>query len=383
MTTQASARERRPRALRPTGKALPGDARAHNRALVLQSLFRAGPFSRADLARMTGLTRVTVSDLVTELVADGLVDELGPRTESRIGKPATLVALKRDAADVVAISLSDDQAMTGALLDLDGTVHRRRSVPREARTGEAAVAAVTELARSLVGEATRPVLGVGIGSPGVVDPAGTVLDAPNMGWSGVRLAELVAAELAVPVHVANDANTAALAEHTFGGADDGGTLVLTVGQGVGAGVLLDGALVQGRRFAAGEIGHVVVDESGPLCACGRRGCLETFLAVPLLRRSLADAPDAAAAARVLADAGERLGLALAPVVSTLNLSLVVLNGPADLLAGPLLDAAVGVVRRRTMPVVGDHLDVRLSQLPDDAVLLGAASLVLSGQLGVA
>jgi len=381
VTTQASAPERRPRALRPSGKALPADARAHNRALVLQSLFRAGPYSRADLARMTGLTRVTVSDLVTDLLADGLVDELGPRTESRIGKPATLVALKRDAADVVAISLSDDQALTGALLDLAGTVHRRASLPREARTGEAAVEAVTQLARTLVADATHPVLGVGIGSPGVVDPAGTVLAAPNMGWSDVRLAERLAADLALPVHVANDANTAALAEHTFGGADDGGTLVLTVGQGVGAGLLLDGALVQGRRFAAGEIGHVVVDESGPLCACGRRGCLETFLAVPLLRRSLAATPDDAA--RVLTDAGERLGLALAPVVSTLNLSLVVLNGPADLLAGPLLDAAVAAVRRRIMPVVGDHLEVRLSALPEDAVLLGAASLVLSRQLGVA
>jgi len=380
-SSPAPARDRRPPALRRTGKALPGDARAHNRALLLQSLFRAGPYSRADLARMTGLTRVTVSDLITDLLADGLVNELGPRTETRIGKPATLIALNTDAAHLVTLNLTDDQVLTGAVLDLDGRVLRRRALPRDGRTGVRAIALVVELARALVAEATRPVLGVGIGSPGVVDPVGTVLDAPNMGWVGVPLAALVAAELSLPVHVANDANTAALAEHTFGGADDGGTLVITVGQGVGAGLLLDGALVQGRRFAAGEIGHVVVDENGPPSVCGRSGCLETFLAVPLLRRALAAHPGRPE--DVLTAVGERLGMALAPVVSTLNLSEVVLNGPPDLLRGPLLDAAVRTVRRRTMPVVGDHLDVRLSDLHDDAVLFGAGALVLSGQLGVA
>lgn len=374
-----------PRTLRRTAKALPGEARAHNRSLLLQSLFRGGPYSRADLARLTRLTRVTVSDVITDLLADGLVDEIGPRAETRVGKPATLIALNPDAAHLVALDLSDDVAVTGVLLALDGEVLHRESRAREGCTGDAAVQLVLDLARTLVDTATRPVLGIGIGSPGVVDPRGVVLNAPNMGWFDVPLAERLAAALSVPVHVANDANAAALAELTFGGADDGGALVITVGQGVGAGLLLDGALVQGRRFAAGEIGHVVVDEGGRPCACGGRGCLETFLAVPMLRRDLAEDagrehPDPT---RVLVAAGELLGAALAPVVSTLNLSEVVLSGPVDLLAGPLLSSAVDVVRRRTMPVVSDNLDVRLSDLHHDAVLLGAGVLVLSGQLGVA
>ena len=400
MSTTLPAGDRRPPALRRTGKALPGDARAHNRSLLLQCLFRGGPYSRADLARLTGLTRVTVSDLVTDLLADGLVVELGPRTETRVGKPATLIALHTDAAHLVTLDLSRDQAMTGALLGLDGRVLHRLERQRAGTTGEAAVALVVDLARALVDAATRPVLGVGIGTPGDDDPDGVVLDAPNMGWAGVRLADRVAAQLSLPVHAANDANTAALAEHTFGDADDGGSLVLTVGQGVGAGLLLDGALVQGNRFAAGEIGHVVVDEDGVPCVCGRRGCLETVLAVPPLRRALAEAAaeagadggadggdadgDAAEAReRVLARAGRLLGVALAPVVGTLDLTHVVLNGPPDLLGGPLLDAAVDTVRRRTRPAVGEHLVVRLSDLHDDAVLLGAGVLVLSGQLGVA
>ncbi len=368
-----------PRPLRRSGPATPGDARAHNRSLVLQSLFRTAPRSRADLARITGLTRVTVSDVVTGLLADGLVDELGPRTETRVGKPATLVALNAAAAHVVALDLSENAAVRGALLDLSGAVLERTERPRDGRTGEDAVALVVDLARDLVAGSTRPVLGVGVGTPGVVSPDGTVLDAPNLGWHDVRLAERLAGAVAAPVHVGNDANTAALAEHTFGGADEGGTLVVTVGQGVGAGLLLDGVLLQGRRWAAGEIGHVVVADDGPPCACGNTGCLETFLAEPVLRQAIADGDDDGARTR----AGRLLGTALAPVVTTLNLSEVVLSGPRDLLEGPLVEATLAVIRRRTMPVVTEQLHVRLSALGEDTVLLGAAVLVLSGQLGVA
>jgi predicted NBD/HSP70 family sugar kinase len=295
------------------------------------------------------------------------------------------VELDPDAAHVVALDLSDEQAVSGAVVALDGTVRARRTLPREGRTGTAARDLATRLASVLVAAATRPVLGVGVGSPGVVDPSGVVLDAPNLGWRDLPLAEHLAGALSLPVYVANDANTAALAEHSFGGADGNGLLLVTVGQGVGAGLLLDGALVRGHRHAAGEIGHVVVDDLGAPCVCGRTGCLETVLSVPNLRAALSAAgPPASPEARgALTAAGRSLGVALAPVVSTLNLSEVVLNGPVALLDGPLLEATAETVRRRTMPVVGDALDLRLSALHEDGVVLGAAVLVLSGQLGVA
>jgi predicted NBD/HSP70 family sugar kinase len=373
------------RALRRTAKVLPGDARAHNRALILQALFGGGLHSRADLARLTGLTRVTASDLVTDLMEAGLVREVGPRSGGRVGKPATLVELDADAAHVVALDLSDEQAVSGAVVALDGTVRARRTLPRQGRTGTAARDLATRLASVLVAAATRPVLGVGVGSPGVVDPSGVVLDARNLGWRDLPLAEHLAGTLSLPVYVANDANTAALAEHSFGGTDGNGLLLVTVGEGVGAGLLLDGALVRGHRYAAGEIGHVVVDENGAPCVCGRTGCLETVLSVPNLRAALAAAgpPGSPEARDALTAAGVSLGVALAPVVSTLNLSEVVLNGPAALLGGPLLEATAETVRRRTLPGVGDALDLRLSALHQDGVVLGAAVLVLSGQLGVA
>jgi predicted NBD/HSP70 family sugar kinase len=345
---------------------------------MLQQLFREGPASRADLARTTGLTRVTVSDLVGELVADGLVTELGARTGSRVGKPATLVGLAVDSTHIVGIDLSSTDRMVGAVVNLAGRVQARHELELDGAKGADAVALLHRLATDLIAMSKRPVLGVGVGSPGVVDHVGNVIDAPNLAWAHTPLAASLAEALGVPVFVANDANTAALGEHTFGETGDGGLMVLRIGTGVGAGLVLQGSLLHGHLGAAGEIGHVVVDPEGDLCACSRRGCLETVLAVPHLRRRLVGADTT----EVLTRAGEQLGAALAPVVATLNLHELVLSGPPELLDGPLREAADRSIRERIMPVSSDGLVVRTSYLGEDVVLVGAAVLVLAGQLGV-
>jgi predicted NBD/HSP70 family sugar kinase len=365
------------RPLRPQRKVLQEDARRHHRSLILQQLFSRGPASRADLARATALTRVTVSDLVGDLIRDQLLEELGAPVGSRVGKPPTLVGFVPEAAHIVVLDLSVEDTLTGAVTNLAGTVLTRRSVDTGGATGSDALALVHRLAADLVGEATRPVLGIGVGTPGVVDAEGTVLDAPNLGWDNVHLSRSLHEALDLPVFVANDANTAALAEHTFGHAGEGGLMLVRVGKGVGAGLILGGQLLHGHRAAAGEIGHVVIDPAGTTCACGRVGCLETVLGVPRLRQRLEhDGPDA------LGRVGELLGTVLAPVVGALNLHELVLSGPTDLLDGPLREATSTTIRRNTMAVTGDHLVVRTSTLGEDVVLVGAAALVLAGELGV-
>ncbi|WGL51045.1 ROK family transcriptional regulator [Nocardioides sp. BP30] len=369
----------RRRALRPSGKLLQEDARRHHRALILQELFAEGPRSRADLARSSGLTRVTVSDLVAELIEDDLVAELGAPVESRVGKPPILVGLRGDALQIVVLDLSVDDQVTGAVLTLAGEVCSRDEQPLGGAKGDAALALVHTLTRRLLDRADHRVLGVGVGSPGIVDPAGTVVDAPNLGWHQVPLAAGLHEAFGLPVYVANDANTAVLGEHTYGQAGEGGLMLLRVGTGVGAGLVLEGALLHGHRNAAGEIGHVVVDPEGQPCACGRVGCLETIVAVPHLRPRLAQAADPDA---VRTAVGEQLGRVLSPVVGALNLHELVLSGPAELLDGALLAATDRVIREYTMPVSGEQLVVRTSTLGDDVVLLGAAVLVLAGELGV-
>ena len=226
----------------------------------------------------------------------------------------------------------------------------------------------------------RPVLGIGVGSPGVVDTAGTVIDAPNLGWTDTPLAARLARALGLPVFVANDANTAVLGEHTFGESGDGGLMVLRVGTGVGAGFVLGGSLLHGHLGAAGEIGHVVVDPDGERCACSRTGCLETVLAAPRLRRSVArPAWTRRPCSPTSAGSSARCSR---PSSAALNLHEIVLSGPAELLDGPLLDAADRTIRERTMPISSTGLAVRTSKLGEDVVVVGAAVLVLAGELGV-
>jgi predicted NBD/HSP70 family sugar kinase/biotin operon repressor len=371
------------RELRPSRKLLPEHARGHNRALVLQTLYRTTGQSRADIARETGLTRVTVSDLVAELMVDGLIVELGQREGTRPGKPATLLDLNRDAFQIIGIDLSAFAIFRGALLDLDGTIIQAEQVPLAGSTGAHATAKVIALIDELLGSATAPILGIGVGSPGVVDLIGTVLSAPNLGWKDEPLQRMLTARFDLPVVVANDANAAVLAEHSFGGSD-GDMMLVKVGHGVGAGLLLGGSLLHGSRFAAGELGHVVVGTHGGRdCVCGKVGCLETWLATPRLDTALAEARASGAPADpILAEAGRHLGIALAPVVAALDLPEVVLSGPPELLDGILTETAVETLRNRTMAEFHGDLSVRMTTLGEDIVVRGAAAMVLSRQLGV-
>ncbi|MBS1673259.1 MAG: ROK family transcriptional regulator [Actinobacteria bacterium] len=366
------------RRLRAGAKVLPEHARGHNRALVLQMLYHSGAMSRADLSRETGLTRVTISDLVGEFIADGIVVEKGIRETTGPGKPPILVDIDRDGHRIVGLDLSGPGVFEGALMSLDGEVVERREVARP-NGGPAAYEAVRALAEELVALSTAPVLGVGVGAPGIVRPDGVVLNSPNLDWTDFPLESLLSAALDLPVLVRNDANAAVLAEYTFGQAHDD-MLLIKIGRGVGAGLISDSQPLVGSRYAAGEIGHVVVGtDGGPRCACGKDGCLEAWLGASRLRARIAE--DVSAEQSVLREAGERLGVAVAPIVAALDLSEIVLSGPPDLLAGTLIEAATRTLTERTLAGIFDDVTIRLTS-QDDIVLRGAAVMVLSGQLGV-
>ncbi len=368
--------------MRAGARLTPEHARHHNRALVLQALYRGEGLSRADLAREVGLTRVTISDVIADLIAEGIVVELGVRVDSRPGKPATVLDLDRSGFNVIALDLSKDATFRGAVIDLDGTVLHRHEADVTGLTGRAAIEPVVAVFEELAAATTVPILGVGVGSPGIVNAHGVVLHAPNLDWTDVPLQDLLARHCGLAVLVANDANAAALAERTFGIGDDD-MMLIRIGRGVGAGLVVGGILVHGATSAAGEIGHVVVGtDGGDTCACGKDGCLETWLAIPRITERLAHASDAAERDAILAAAGERLGIAIAPVVGALNLREVVLSGPPDILDGVLLSSAVATLRERTLPEIHGDSELRVTALGRDIVVLGAAVMVLMGQLGV-
>lgn len=365
-------------------KALPAHARTVNRALILQMLFHEGEQSRADLSRSTGLTRVTISDVIGDLIDEGLVRETGIVAASGPGKPGRLVDIDREGHRIIGIDLSEPGRFRGAVMTLGGAITDYREVPfHEVGSGEHATEAVTELVSNLLElTADHTLLGIGVGSPGLVDSEGVVFSAPNLGWQRHALEAMLADAFKVPVSVVNDANAAVLAERIFGGAH-GDTFLVMIGRGVGGALLADGKIHTGSSFAAGEIGHVVVGtDVGPLCRCGNHGCLEAWVAEPYLRPKLAEASDDAARETIIADAAERLGIALAPLVATLDLAEIIVTGPRDIVSERFCITVYETLRARTLPNATDRLIVRMSE-NNDLVLTGAAVTVLMNELGVA
>lgn len=357
------------------------DSRVHNRSLILATLYRHGTMSRSDLTRASGLTAPTVSAVVADLETDGLIADIGPREGVRRGKPASLVEIDHDGNNIVVLDLSHNDWFSGAVLNLRGEIVARAEVRLEGALGDKAHELVLALASDLIARAPNRVLGIGVGSPGIIDDSGVVRDAAHLGWADLPLAGELTKAFGVAAYVGNDANVAALAVRHFRRRQESDLMVILTEHGVGAGLIVGGEVVTGEQFAGGEIGHVTVDEDGEPCVCGRSGCLDQIVAAEGLRRRLASAPEADHPA-LLAASGRALGIVLAPILSALNLNEVVLTGPPDLIEGPFVDSAERTARARTLSPISASLRIRSLAGDDNLILLGAGCLVLTGQLGV-
>ncbi|TQM38597.1 ROK family transcriptional regulator [Pseudonocardia cypriaca] len=343
--------------------------RRHNLALVLGEVAGPEPLSRAAVAARTGLTRGTVSSLVEELIAAGLVTELAA-ARGGPGRPAS--PLRLDPRGPAGLGLEVGVDTVGAcVVDLTGAVRAQRTVVSDHRDDDpdAALARLTALADDLVAETGLPIAGATVALPGVVGPAGVLERAPNLPrWVDVAVGDALSTRLhGLPVRAGNEADLAALAERWAGGPSD--AVVVSGGIGVGAGILLDGALFAGGGGRAGEIGHVVVEPDGQACHCGGRGCLETVAGLEALA---AGRPEAVGAA------GRALGIALTGAVHLLDVPAVVLGGSYPGCGPPLLDAVRAELTARVFSRAG--VEVRFSTLGPEAALRGAATAVVQGVL---
>ena len=256
-------------------KATHQGTREHNVRLVMRALAGLGPISRADIARRTDLTRTTVSDVVSQLADAGLVQEIG-RGPSSGGKAPILLQIPRDARQLIGVHVGEGQ-VRGAIVNLAGDISHRECQVLDSRDGDAALARLDEVVDRLVHAAAKPPLGIGIGTSGLVDTSsGTVRWAVHLDWLDLHLGARLRNRTGLPVYVANDSQAAALAEWTFGRhAPARGMIVVKVGNGIGAGIIIEDRLYQGDGFGAGEIGHISVAANDLRCRCGRTGCLET------------------------------------------------------------------------------------------------------------
>jgi N-acetylglucosamine repressor len=378
-------------------KATHQQTRVHNERLVVRTLYDLGPISRAEVARLTGLTRTTVSDVVASLLDEGVVREIG-RGPSSGGKAPILLEVDDDARLVVGLDLGEEH-FAGSLVNLRGEIRRSVELAVDGRDGDSALGLVFELLDQLLDGTTAPLLGIGIGTPGLVDSrTGTIRRAVNLDWRDLPLGEIVAERYAVPVNVANDSQAAALAEYTYAGGDRVPNLIaIRVGRGVGAGLILRGSLFQGDGSGAGEIGHVVVEDDGALCRCGRTGCLETVAGMraiearagaatgrptdlPAVRRAI-DAGDAWAIG-IADDAGAALGRAIAGLIGALDIRRIVVLGPVTDLGEPWLAAVRREARSRALALLADDIEIAVARPTTNVVIRGASALLVARELGL-
>ncbi|MFJ4922133.1 ROK family protein [Streptomyces sp. NPDC088725] len=370
--------------VRNTGANLPV-LRGHNAALVLDLLRTAGEagISRLELAGHTGLTPQAVSKITARLRAEGLMAEAG-RLASTGGKPRTVLRLVPSAAHAVGLHLDRDE-LTAVLVDLAGTPVAVRTVPLDLGAGakrvvEAAARAVEDVREQVGGGADgadaadgaadladpQGLLGVGIAMPGPLDHAAgvtrRVTGFPE--WDGFPLRDALAERLGLPVVLDKDTNAAALGLALRGAGES--FAYLHLGTGLGAGLVLGGALHRGERTGAGEFGHQVLQLDGPACGCGNRGCIEVLCLAAVARGDLAEA------ARVL-------GVGAANLVGLLDIDRVLLGGRTIVADEERFVRGVGaVVAERTRGAV---IPVAAAEGGAHTVAEGAAQLVLAPVFG--
>jgi len=359
--------------------------REHNLGLVLrQAANAARPPSRADIAAATSLTRATVSALVDDLIAGGLLTEVEPAPRAGAGRPAAGLVLSASGPAGLGLEINVDY-LSACVVDLAGTVRHREVRHADQRPGRPAevLAEVAGLAKDARAHAEREGLtlaGAALAVPGLVTPAGLVRLAPNLGWRDVE----VPTDLdGLPLAVDNEANLAALGELHAGPAGPASFLYVSGEIGIGAGIVLHGALFRGARGWSGELGHVAVRPDGPACRCGARGCLEQYAGQEAITRA-AGADDLlpqaeagnAAVLDALSTAGAALGVAVAGVVNLLDVEAVVLGGIYAPLAPWLRPAVESEIHQRVLTAGWSPVDVRPSVLGADAAVVGAAGSVV-------
>jgi predicted NBD/HSP70 family sugar kinase/DNA-binding MarR family transcriptional regulator len=355
--------------------------RERNRIRLLQALRLAGGADRAELARLTGLSRATVSSLLGEALARGHVVESRPDGTAR---PA-LLRLNPRAGIVAGVDLGHSHLRV-VLADLGATVVAERCVALDVDAApDAALAVAADLVGALLrsaGADSGRLLGVGMGVARPLDR--------GPGAAGFRPAEALALRLGAPVRAENDANLGMLGEHVYGAARGARDVVyLKLSTGVGAGLLLDGSLYMGARGLAGELGHVTVVPNGHICRCGNRGCLETVASASALARALAPTyGDALSRAQLLAvldgdavaerslrEVGRHLGRALAPLCTALDVEQVVVGGELGAASRELVRAVRTELRKSC--ATPQQPAVRPALLGERAEALGGVALALA------
>jgi predicted NBD/HSP70 family sugar kinase len=372
--------------------------RALNRDRIVEALNRSERLSQADLARLTGLSRTTVSSLIAELKQEGFVREVAVgRPGSRGGRPALQLTLQERARAVIGIDFGHSHVQVALARPGPRIIAERRTeldVDHDARSAldEAARLVAEVIAEG--GVERKDLIGVGMGVPGPVDRVrGTVGSTTILpAWVGLMIAEEISDRLGLNVEIDNDANLGALAELTWGaGRGCLNFAYIKVATGVGAGLVIDGHPLRGVNGTAGEIGHVTLNEGGALCYCGNRGCLETMASgasvlrlvngepgVPLTLPEVIDLSLSGdvRCRRAIADAGREIGIAVAGLCNLINPQRIIVGGILSGAGAVLLEPLRASLHRYAVLAAAEAVEVVPATFGERAELMGALALGL-------
>lgn len=377
--------------------------KAINRNLVLNTIRIHGPLSRTQLTELTGLSVGAVSQITNDLLEESWIIETG-EGESTGGRPQILLRLNPTAAYAVGLKLMEDRIVCALTnLEIEELSYLERPLP--GRSPEAVVSAIANIVHEVIfkaGISSRQVLGVGIGLAGVVNTqTGVVHYSPFFKWHEIPIGEQVAAQLQIPVHLSNDVNTLTVTEKLFGeGYDAENFAVVTIGRGIGVGMLLHSQLYEGGPGGAGELGHLTLEVDGPLCDCGKRGCLEALASDPAVLQQIEAALENGAvsslqspatlqsitaaadqgdklAQDVLATSGAYIGQGISAIVNLLCPSLIIISGEGVIAGDHRIKPLLESLRNHSFNGLLENVRIIVKPTDDATWARGAAGLVVS------
>ncbi|SCZ10009.1 xylose repressor, XylR [Paenibacillus polysaccharolyticus] len=368
-----------------------------NKSIVLDTIRRHAPLSRAKLSEVTGLNKATVSNLVADLISDELVQEIGPG-ESSGGRKPLMLLFRGTAGYAVGLELSVTR-LKGVLTDLEGHIVAEYAIDLEQHDATSVFEQLKLAASHLIKQAPpspHGVIGIGIGVPGMVDEQGTVLFAPNLKWEMVPLRSMMEESFKLPVTIDNEANAGARGELNFGaGVGVRHLIYISAGIGIGSGIMVDGELYKGAWGYAGETGHMSIEAEGLPCSCGNRGCWELYASekvyehpdqqhLPahttkeLVEHAQDGHQDVIALYNII---GRKLGVGITNIVNSFNPERIIIGGPLSE-AKPWIESALKqVVEERTLPYHRRSLQVEWAALGSRSTRIGAAYSAISQFLG--
>lgn len=368
-----------------------------NKSIVLDTIRRHAPLSRAKLSEVTGLNKATVSNLVADLISDELVQEIGPG-ESSGGRKPLMLLFRGTAGYAVGLELSVTR-LKGVLTDLEGHIVADYAVDLEQHDVTSVYEQLKLAASHLMKQAPpspHGVIGMGIGVPGMVDEQGTVLFAPNLKWEMVPLRAMMEECFNLPVTIDNEANAGARGELNFGaGIGVRHLIYISAGIGIGSGIMVDGELYKGAWGYAGETGHMSIEAEGLPCSCGNRGCWELYASEKVYEhpdqqhlpahttKELVEHAQHGheAVLNLYSTIGRKLGVGITNIVNSFNPERIIIGGPLSE-AKPWIESALKqVVEERTLPYHRRSLQVEWAALGSRSTRIGAAYSAISQFLG--